>query len=67
LKGGYGRIASNIDLMIMIAKFVNFGVLTEISESIEERLSAPDAPGEAGKDHDNIRVYQRTEIFDLTI
>lgn len=51
----------------MITKFVDFGVLTKISKASEELMSPLHTPGEARKDHDNLRVYHWAEIFYLSV
>jgi hypothetical protein len=58
-------MTGNIGLMIMIAKLLNFSILTKVSKAGEELLSSLRAPGKAGKDHDNLRMYHRTELLHL--
>src|SRR5947209_14102725 len=67
LKGDDGCITGDIALIITITKLLNFCVLAKISEASEELLLSPDPPREAGKHHDNFRMYHRIEIFHMTV
>ena len=66
-KGDHCCITGDIDLMIIVAEFMNSGVLTEIAEPGKKFFLSPYPPSEIRESHDNLRVHRRCKALDLAI
>src|SRR5260221_10957491 len=66
-KVDHGRIADDIDLMILLAEFLNRRVPAEIAEPGEKFLASLNLPDKVGKNHDNLRMPHRRKILDLAV
>jgi hypothetical protein len=64
-KGDYSRIASDVNVMLILTKFMNLRALTEIAEPGKKLSPSLYATGEAGKDHDDLGVHDGSKVVDL--
>src|SRR5579884_891805 len=61
------RITRSIDLMIIIAKLMDFGVVAEIPEPGKKLFPSVYAPDEVREHHHNLWVHHRREGFHISV
>src|SRR5437016_4339674 len=59
------RVTGDINLIVLLAEFMNSRVLAEIAEPGKKVFPALYASAEAGENHYDFRVHHRSKLFDF--
>src|SRR5205823_3981799 len=66
-KGHHGDLTCDIDLEIVLLKFMDSRVVCEIAESGQELSPSLNPPDKTRQDHNDVRVDHRFEVVDAAV